>query len=94
MSDVFGGVDPHKKSVTIEAIDEQGKKLATGRFGTETQDYKTMLDYVRRQWPQHQWAIEAPMVSAGRWRSGCWPTGRGWSTCRPSWRRGAGVRHG
>jgi len=58
MSRVIVGVDPHKKSVTIEAIDEQGKKLATGRFGTATRDYKEMLRYVREQWPHHRWAIE------------------------------------
>ena len=58
MSRVIVGVDPHKKSVTIEAIDEQGKKLATGRFGTATRDYKAMLRYVREQWPDHRWAIE------------------------------------
>ncbi len=52
------GVDPHKKSVTIEVIDEQGKKLATGRFGTTTRDYQAMLGHVRRQWPRHRWAIE------------------------------------
>ncbi len=58
MSDVIVGVDPHKKSVTIESIDEQGKRVATGRFGTDTRDYKAMLGYVRQQWPQHRWAIE------------------------------------
>src|SRR5215203_3515563 len=58
MSDVIVGVDPHKKSVTIEAIDGQGKKLATGRFGTGNRDYKAMLGYVRQQWPHHRWAIE------------------------------------
>src|SRR4051794_23692201 len=58
MRAVIVGVDPHKKSVTIEAIDDEGKKLATGRFGTATRDYKAMLGYVRRQWPQHRWAIE------------------------------------
>ncbi|MDQ3423978.1 MAG: IS110 family transposase [Actinomycetota bacterium] len=58
MSDVIVGVDPHKKSVTIEAIDEQGKKMATGRFGTDTRDYKAMLGYARQQWPHHRWAIE------------------------------------
>jgi transposase len=58
MSDVIVGVDPHKKSVTIEAIDGQEKKLATGRFGTGTREYKAMLGYVRRQWPHHRWAIE------------------------------------
>ena len=55
---VIVGVDPHKKSVTFEAIDEQAHKVATGRFGTATRDYKTMLRYVRRQWPHHRWAIE------------------------------------
>jgi transposase len=58
MGVVIVGVDPHKKSVTIEAIDVQGKQVATGRFGTATRDYKTMLRYVRRQWPHHRWAIE------------------------------------
>jgi transposase len=58
MKDVIVGVDPHKKSVTIEAIDGRGKKVATGRFGTSTRDHKTMLGYVRRQWPHHRWAIE------------------------------------
>jgi hypothetical protein len=34
MSEVIVGVDLHKKSVTIEAIDEQGQKVATGRFSS------------------------------------------------------------
>ncbi|MGA8211012.1 MAG: transposase, partial [Nocardioidaceae bacterium] len=58
MSEVIVGVDPHKKSVTIEAIDGQGKKLATGRFGTGNRDYQAMLGYVGQQWPRHRWAIE------------------------------------
>jgi transposase len=58
MGVVIVGVDPHKKSVTIEAIDEREKVLSAGRFGTATRDYKTMLGYVRRQWPHHRWAIE------------------------------------
>src|SRR3954452_23671208 len=58
MSGVTVGVDPRKRSVTIEAIDEREKKLATGRFGTGRRDYQAMLGYVRRQWPNHRWAIE------------------------------------
>jgi transposase len=58
MSDVIVGVDPHKKSVTIGAIDEQGQKVATGRFSSQTRDDKAMLNYVRRHWPHHRWAIE------------------------------------
>jgi transposase len=55
---VIVGVDPHKKSVTIEAIDQEEKRLATGRFGTGNRDYKAMLRHVRQQWPNHRWAIE------------------------------------
>ncbi len=55
MARVIVGVDPHKKSVTIEAIDEQGKKVATGRFGTTNRDYKAMLGHVRQQWPLTGW---------------------------------------
>ena len=49
MSRVIVGVDPHKKSVTIEAVDQQGKKVATGRFGTHSTGYRLMLRYVRDQ---------------------------------------------
>ncbi len=58
MGRVIVGVDPHKKSVSVEVIDSEGKKLATGRFGTENRDYKAMLGYVRHGWPDHRWAIE------------------------------------
>ena len=64
MSRVIVGVDPHKKSVTIEVLDEHGAVLARGRYGTDTAGYRTMLEQVRDQWPQHQWAVEAPKVSA------------------------------
>jgi transposase len=52
------GVDPHKKSATIEAVDDQGRVLATGRFATDTRGYRAMLGYVRRQWRHHRWAVE------------------------------------
>ena len=58
MSRVIVGVDPHKKSVTIEAVDEHGQVLATGRFGTDNTGYRLMLSFVRRQWPHHRWAVE------------------------------------
>lgn len=58
MARVIVAVDPHKKSVTIEAIDQRERKLGTGRFGTGNRDYKAMLRHVRQQWPDHRWAIE------------------------------------
>ncbi|PVG80714.1 hypothetical protein DDE18_21865 [Nocardioides gansuensis] len=51
-------MDPHKRSVTVEVIDEQEKVLCTGRFRTATRDYKATLGYVRQQCAGHRWAIE------------------------------------
>ncbi|MBO0731122.1 MAG: transposase, partial [Acidimicrobiaceae bacterium] len=58
MSRVIVGVDPHKKSVSIEAADEDGRVLATGRFATDSNGHRLMLRYVHDQWPQHRWAVE------------------------------------
>src|SRR6266540_3914890 len=58
MSRVTIGVDPHKRSVTIEAVDHHAQVLATGRFGTDTTGYRLMLRYVRGQWPHRRWAVE------------------------------------
>jgi transposase len=35
MGRVVIGMDPHKRSTTIEVLDEGESVLATGRFGTE-----------------------------------------------------------
>ena len=53
MSRVIVGVDPHKKSATIEVVDDHATVLATGRFGADTTGYRLMLGYVGRQWPHH-----------------------------------------
>jgi transposase len=58
MGRVIVGVDPHKKSVTVEAVDERGTVLATGRFATDSNGHRLMLKYVRDQWPHHRWAVE------------------------------------
>jgi transposase len=58
MSRTIVGVDPHKKSVTIEVVDEHGSVLARGRYASDTAGYRTMVKYVRDQWPQHRWAVE------------------------------------
>jgi transposase len=58
MSRVIVGVDPHKKSVTIEVVDEQERVLATGRFDTTSAGYRLMLKYVADQWRDRRWAVE------------------------------------
>jgi transposase len=51
------GMDPHKRSVTIEVMDADEQVLGGGRFGTDVAGYRSMLDYLR-QWRDRVWAIE------------------------------------
>jgi hypothetical protein len=83
MSRVIVGVDPHKKSVTIEAVDEHGTVLATGRFGTDSAGYRLMLNYVRQQWPHRRWAVEGAHGVG-------WPPPTG-PAIRLSWCSGSGT---
>jgi transposase len=57
MGRVVIGMDPHKRSATIEAIDEHEQVLAQGRYGTDTDGYQTMLA-AGRQFPDRVWAVE------------------------------------
>jgi len=54
---VVVGMDPHKRSVTIEVMTADEEVLGGGRFGTDVAGYRAMLAYLRR-WPDRVWAIE------------------------------------
>lgn len=47
MARVIIGVDPHKRSVTIEVINERERALGSGRFGTDRDGNKAMLGSIR-----------------------------------------------
>jgi transposase len=51
------GMDPHKRSATIEVIDEREQVLEQGRYGTDTDGYRQMLAAGRR-FAERQWAVE------------------------------------
>ena len=48
MARVIIGVDPHKRSATIEVINEREQTVGQGRFGTDTDGYQAMLAAGRR----------------------------------------------
>ena len=55
---VIIGMDPHKRSATIEVIDdESGKMLSKDRFGTDKVGYRQML-LAGREYPDRVWAVE------------------------------------
>jgi transposase len=51
------GMDPHKRSVTIEVMIGDETVVGGGRFGTDVAGYRSMLQVARR-WPDRVWAIE------------------------------------
>ena len=57
MEQVVIGMDPHKRSATIEVIDEAETVLARGRFGTDAAGFAAMLAVGRRH-GQRVWAVE------------------------------------
>jgi transposase len=51
------GMDPHKRSATIEVMTAEETILGGGRFDTDRDGYAAMLRYAKR-WPDRVWAIE------------------------------------
>ena len=57
MSQVIIGMDPHKRSATIEVMTSDETVVGGGRYGTDVAGYRAMLAEAR-QWPERTWAIE------------------------------------
>jgi hypothetical protein len=57
MASVIIGMDPHKRSVTIEVMNERENMLLGQRFGTDRDGFKELLRTGRR-FPDRTWAIE------------------------------------
>ena len=57
MGTVVIGMDPHKRSATIEVMAADESVLGGGRYGTDAAGYAAMIAGVRR-WPARTWAIE------------------------------------
>jgi transposase len=57
MGHVVIGMDPHKRSATIEIIDDRQTVLFAGRFGTDRDGYKAMLA-AGRKFSDRTWAVE------------------------------------
>ena len=51
------GMDPHKRSVTIEVMGADEEVFGSRRFGTDVTGFKAMTEYVK-QWPDRVWAVE------------------------------------
>jgi len=54
---VIIGMDPHKRSATIEVLDQRERLLGVGRFSTDTAGYRQMLG-AGREFKARTWAVE------------------------------------
>jgi len=57
MARVVIGVDPHKRSATIEIMNQREKPVGKGRFGTDRDGYQAMLAAGRKH-TDRIWAVE------------------------------------
>jgi transposase len=57
MSAVVIGMDPHKRSATIEVMTGDEVVVGGGRYATDAGGYRSMLAEAKR-WPERIWAIE------------------------------------
>lgn len=57
MGRVVIGMDPHKRSATIEILNDREQVLGGGRFATDRDGYRDMLAISRRH-PDRIWAVE------------------------------------
>jgi hypothetical protein len=92
MGQVIIGMDPHKRSATIEVINDREKVLGQGRFSTDRDDYPTMLK-LGRQHEDRIWAVEAATASVNTSPSGWSPTANRHGRAREAVRPRQGVRH-
>jgi transposase len=55
---VILGIDAHKRSHTVVAIDEGGRQLATRTLGTTSRDHLGLLRWAQRHGEDRLWAVE------------------------------------
>jgi transposase len=85
---VLIGVDPHKATNVVAALDELGELLERTEFPADRKGLRTLERWAAR-FPKRRWAIEGGKTF---W-AGLWPTGRPlaakkWWMSHPSSRRG------
>jgi transposase len=52
------GIDAHKRTHTVVAVDEHGRELGTRTFGTTSRDHLTLLRWAAQYGKARRWAVE------------------------------------
>jgi hypothetical protein len=71
---VLLGVDPHKDTHTVVAVDQAGRQLSQIIVAARTLGHAELLGWARHRWPKERvgrWRTAA--MSPGGWNATCWP---------------------
>lgn len=60
------GVDPHKKTYTVVAVDDAGRELAAITVETNPAGHLRLFRWAAIRYPDHRWAVEDGRHVAGR----------------------------
>src|SRR5215207_416839 len=89
---VLIGVDPHKGSVAVAAVDEAAGELVERASFPQSHAGLRALERWAKRFPKRRWAMEnAGGLKVGIWRGGWQRPASRWWTCRPSSLRGFGC---
>ncbi len=83
MSEVVIGVDAHKRSHTLVAVDEVGRKLGERTVAATSEGHLQVLEWAS-QWAQVRFAVEDCRHVTRRLEGDLLSAGARWCGCRPS----------
>jgi hypothetical protein len=88
---VLIGVDPHKASLAVAAIDEAKSEILERASFPQDRSGLRALEHWAKRFPERRWAVENAGASVGTWRCGWLRPESPWWTCRPSFQRVCGC---
>ena len=89
--EVLIGVDPHKATNVVAAIDEQGELVGQGTFPANRKGLRALQRWAKR-FPERRWAVEgAGGIGRPLAQKLLALRAKGWSTSRPSSPRACGC---
>jgi hypothetical protein len=82
---VLLGIDPHKDTHTVVAVDQAGRQLDQTTVPARTLGHGQLVGWARTRWPstaQRIWAVEDCRHVTGRLERDLLAAGSGWCGCR------------
>lgn len=81
------GVDPHKATNVVAAIDEQGELVGQQTFAANRKGLRALQRWAKR-FPERAGRWRAQVASGALWHRSSWPQASEWWTSLPSSPRG------